>query len=132
MVLCSALLGCITYGQPVVEVGVSVPLPAVVASVEIHVESDFYEPLAPDGDWVIIGSYGRCWRPGHVARDWRPYCNGNWEFTDAGWYWVSDEPWAWATKEPTQPKADKQEKPAASEKGGSNPADKDRDNKGKE
>jgi len=32
-----------------------------------------------------------------VEADWRPYCNGSWERTDAGWYWVSDEPWAWAT-----------------------------------
>ncbi len=93
MVLGGVLLGYTTCGQPSVSVGVSVPLP----SVEIRAESDFYEPLAPQGDWVVIGSYGRCWRPGHVARDWRPYCNGNWQRTDAGWYWVSDEPWAWAT-----------------------------------
>jgi hypothetical protein len=66
-------------------------------SVEIRAESDFYEPLAPQGEWVVIGSYGRCWRPGHVARDWRPYSEGYWQRTDAGWYWVSDEPWAWAT-----------------------------------
>jgi hypothetical protein len=72
---------------------VSVTLP----SVEIRTASDFYEPLAPDGEWVVIGSYGRCWRPGHVARDWRPYSEGYWQRTDAGWYWVSDEPWAWAT-----------------------------------
>jgi hypothetical protein len=93
IVLCSALLGYTAYGQPSVSVAVSVPLP----SVEIRVASDFYEPLAPQGEWVVIGSYGRCWRPGHVASDWRPYCNGNWQRTDAGWYWVSDEPWAWAT-----------------------------------
>ena len=95
IVLWSAVLGYTTHGQPSVSVGVSVPLPSV--SVEIHSESDFYEPLASQGEWVVIGSYGRCWRPGHVARDWRPYCNGNWERTDAGWYWMSDEPWAWAT-----------------------------------
>ena len=53
--------------------------------------------LAPEGQWVTVGSYGRCWRPGGVATDWRPYCNGSWQETDAGWYWVSDEPWAWAT-----------------------------------
>ena len=93
IVLCGALLGCTTYGQPSVEVGVSVSLPTV----EIRAESDFYEPLAPQGEWVVIGSYGRCWRPGHVARDWRPYSEGYWQRTDAGWYWVSDEPWAWAT-----------------------------------
>ncbi len=94
--LCSALLNSSSYGQPTIEVSapsVHVALP----SIEIRTESDFYEPLAPQGEWVIVGSYGRCWRPAHVARDWRPYCNGNWEQTDAGWYWVSDEPWAWAT-----------------------------------
>jgi hypothetical protein len=72
---------------------VSVPLPAV----EIRVESDFYEPLAPHGEWVVVGSYGRCWRPARVEAGWRPYCNGYWQRTDAGWYWVSNEPWAWAT-----------------------------------
>jgi hypothetical protein len=94
-VLCTALLGALTgyttYGQPSLSVGVVLP------SVEIRAVSDFYEPLAPQGEWVVIGSYGRCWRPGHVARDWRPYCNGSWQMTDDGWYWVSDEPWAWAT-----------------------------------
>jgi len=100
VVLGYALLGCTAYGQPLVEVEVSAPLPTVVisgASVEIRTENDFYEPLARDGGWVVIGSYGRCWRPAHVASDWRPYCNGNWQRTEAGWYWVSDEPWAWAT-----------------------------------
>ncbi|HSY18147.1 MAG TPA: DUF6600 domain-containing protein [Candidatus Acidoferrales bacterium] len=94
--LCCALPGYLSRAQPSVEVGVSVPV-VVAPTVEIRVESDFYEPLAPQGEWVVIGSYGRCWRPAHVARDWRPYCNGNWERTDAGWYWQSDEPWAWAT-----------------------------------
>ncbi len=89
----SALPGSTTYAQPSVSVGVSVPLP----SVEIHVESDFYEPLTPHGEWVVIGTYGRCWRPARVEASWRPYCNGSWQRTEAGWYWVSDEPWAWAT-----------------------------------
>jgi hypothetical protein len=96
-VLCTALLGALTgyttYGQPSVSVGVSVPLPAV----EIRAESDFYEPLTPLGEWVVVGSYGRCWRPARVEAGWQPYYNGNWQRTDAGWYWVSDEPWAWAT-----------------------------------
>jgi len=96
-VLCTALLGALTeyttYGQPSVSVGVSVPLPLV----EIRAESDFYEPLTPYGEWVVVGSYGRCWRPARVEVGWQPYCNGNWQRTDAGWYWVSDEPWAWAT-----------------------------------
>ncbi len=93
IVLFSALLGCTTQGQPSVSVGVSVALP----SVEIHADSDFYEPLTPYGRWEVVGSYGRCWIPGGVEADWRPYCNGNWQRTDAGWYWASDEPWGWAT-----------------------------------
>jgi len=97
IVLCGALLGALTgyttYGQPSVSVGVSVPLP----SVEIRVESDFYEPLTPYGRWEVVGSYGRCWIPGRVEADWRPYSEGYWQRTDDGWYWVSDEPWAWAT-----------------------------------
>ena len=100
IVVCGVLLGYTTYAQPAVSVGVSVPLPSVeiaLPSVEIHAESDFYEPLTPHGEWVVIGGYGRCWRPGGVEAGWRPYCNGNWQRTEAGWYWASDEPWAWAT-----------------------------------
>jgi hypothetical protein len=67
------------------------------AGVSIRSESDFYEPLTPYGRWEVVGSYGRCWIPGRVEADWRPYCEGYWQRTDAGWYWVSDEPWAWAT-----------------------------------
>jgi Family of unknown function (DUF6600) len=93
LVLSFALPGFRAYSQPSPSLAVNVGLP----SVEIRSESDFYEPLNPYGRWEVVGSYGRCWRPGHVAGDWRPYCNGNWERTEAGWYWVSDEPWGWAT-----------------------------------
>jgi len=74
------------------------PAPAEPApAVEIRAESDFYEPLTPYGHWEVIEPYGRCWVPARVQADWRPYCNGHWERTEAGWYWASDEPWAWAT-----------------------------------
>src|SRR3954469_23890291 len=79
------LLGYATYGQPAVSVGISVPLPSVevaLPSVEIRAESDFYEPLAPQGEWVEIAGYGRCWRPRGVEAGWRPYCNGNWQRTE--------------------------------------------------
>jgi len=62
-VLYGAVSGYTTLGQPSVSVGVSVPLPAV----EIRGDSDFYEPLTPLGEWVVIGSYGRCWRPGRPS-----------------------------------------------------------------
>src|SRR2546423_11011753 len=80
-------------GQPSVSVAVTVPQPAV--GVVIHTESDFYEPLAPQGEWVIVGSYGRCWRPAGIEAGWRPYCHGSWQRTDEGWYWASEEPSAW-------------------------------------
>jgi len=68
----------------------------VSASVRIHTKAEFEAPLATHGVWVQVGSYGRCWRPAHVAVGWRPYCLGEWVWTDCGWYWASDEPWAWA------------------------------------
>jgi len=68
----------------------------VNASVQIHTKAEFEAPLAPHGTWVEVGSFGRCWRPAHVAVEWRPYCSGEWVWTDCGWYWSSDEPWAWA------------------------------------
>src|SRR6266446_2941146 len=72
-------------------------LAEVPPAVEIRAEADFYEPLNPYGRWEVIEPYGRCWIPARVEAAWRPYCNGHWERTEAGWYWASDEPWAWAT-----------------------------------
>src|SRR5882724_3085488 len=112
-VLLAALTGCTTYvvqrpePQPAyvpapppepqpqpVYVQQPAPPPAVVV---IQREDDFYQPLSPYGEWVVVGDYGRCWRPARVETGWRPYSNGHWELTDDGWYWASDEPWAWAT-----------------------------------
>src|SRR5882724_1975926 len=123
--LAGALAGCTTYVEhrsprtvyapppppPVVVVqppppAVQVPplaeAPVVVTGPEspvvvIQAETDFYEPLTPHGEWVVVGSYGRCWRPTRVEAGWRPYADGHWRRTDAGWYWASNEPWAWAT-----------------------------------
>ena len=68
----------------------------VSAGISIHSTTDFDAPLASLGAWVNVPRYGHCWRPSGVAADWRPYCEGHWEWTDCGWYWVSDEPWGWA------------------------------------
>lgn len=65
-------------------------------NLSIQSPSDFYNPLSQYGAWVNVPQHGRCWRPTAVASDWRPYTTGHWEWTDAGWYWVSDEPWSWA------------------------------------
>jgi len=90
-VLLIGLLGGLNPGvfRAPAEVGVSV-------GVQINATADFYTPLAAEGAWIEVGSYGHCWRPAHVAVEWRPYCYGRWVWTDCGWYWVSDEPWAWA------------------------------------
>ena len=68
----------------------------VSASVQIHAKAEFDAPLGAHGTWVEIGSYGRCWHPAGVAVAWRPYCSGEWVWTDCGWYWQSEEPWGWA------------------------------------
>lgn len=68
----------------------------VSGDVRIHSAAEFDAPLAPYGSWITVGRYGRCWRPANIGPDWRPYCNGDWEWTDCGWYWASEEPWSWA------------------------------------
>jgi len=113
-VLLAALTGCTTYVEerPAAVYAAPEPAPVYVAPapapvivetpaappvVAIETEADFYQPLTPYGRWVDTPDYGRVWVPGGVAADWRPYSNGHWEQTEAGWFWVSDEPWAWAT-----------------------------------
>ncbi len=60
--------------------------------------SIFYNKLEPYGDWIETNDYGYVYRP-RTAREenWRPYTNGRWVYTDAGWTWVSAEPFGWAT-----------------------------------
>ncbi len=79
-----------------VNAGVQINAPGVGVGVQIGSRNDFYAPLQPYGTWVNFQNYGRCFHPTGVAADWRPYCNGSWENTDAGWYWNSDEPFSWA------------------------------------
>ncbi|MDQ2658933.1 MAG: hypothetical protein M3Y03_00770, partial [Verrucomicrobiota bacterium] len=58
----------------------------------------FYRKLEPYGAWRETSDYGYVWQPRQAqARDWRPYTNGRWAYTDAGWTWVSEEPFGWAT-----------------------------------
>jgi hypothetical protein len=120
-VLALAAAGCAThvhqrtvYGPPPVVVGPPPPVlvtpapapqpaPVVVAPaaptpvVVIQAESDFHEPLSAYGRWVVVPGYGYSWVPARVETDWRPYADGYWQRTDAGWYWMSEEPWGWAT-----------------------------------
>ncbi|HEY3445681.1 MAG TPA: DUF6600 domain-containing protein [Myxococcales bacterium] len=75
-------------------------VPSAHAGVEFEASVNFEtfdQPLAAHGEWVVVGNYGRVWRPFHAAADWRPYLDGQWVWTDEGWLWDSAEPWAWAT-----------------------------------
>ena len=59
----------------------------------------FYTKLEPYGVWRETGDYGYVWQPreAEASRNWRPYTNGRWVYTDAGWTWISDESFGWAT-----------------------------------
>jgi hypothetical protein len=67
---------------------------AAQAQASINV-SFFFDALAPHGKWSRHGKYGYVFIPA-VDRDWAPYTEGRWIWTDHGWYWQSDEPFAWA------------------------------------
>lgn len=59
----------------------------------------FYTKLEPYGDWHETADYGYVWQPREAeqSRTWRPYTDGHWVYTDAGWTWISEESHGWAT-----------------------------------
>jgi hypothetical protein len=61
--------------------------------------SIFYTKLEPLGVWRETPTYGYVWQPRQAmeSRSWRPYTNGHWVYTDAGWTWISEESFGWAT-----------------------------------
>jgi len=79
------------------------PPQTVPATREIETRSTasygmFYRKLEPHGDWRETREYGFVWQPREAGdRTWRPYTDGRWVYTDAGWTWVSEEPFGWAT-----------------------------------
>jgi hypothetical protein len=95
--ICAALCAGLAAGPARAQVDVGVSVSVSTPTVEVHAVADFYEPLSPYGRWEVVGSYGRCWIPSGVAVGWVPYSYGYWQWTDAGWFWVSEEPWGWAT-----------------------------------
>jgi hypothetical protein len=69
------------------------------AGVDVSIDF-FYDNLsADDGNWIDVEGYGYCFQPNVAASDadWRPYADGYWAYTDAGWTWVSYEDFGWAT-----------------------------------
>jgi hypothetical protein len=57
---------------------------------------EFYNDLAPYGQWLSDPQYGYVWAP-YGGNDFRPYyTNGYWVMTEYGNTWVSGYPWGWA------------------------------------
>src|SRR3982074_2805119 len=71
------------------------------AQAQVSVSIEFRDALTPYGQWRQHPRWGEVWIPARRARDWRPYVNGRWVYTeDWGWYWVSDrseDEWGWVT-----------------------------------
>ncbi len=66
---------------------------------QVQSEQQFEAPLAQAGLWVEVDGV-RAWQPspGVVGPSFVPYeTHGHWEWTDAGWVFVSDFDWGWAT-----------------------------------
>lgn len=52
----------------------------------------FYSQLSPYGRWLNLPRYGRVWT--YREPGFRPYyTNGQWQYTDDGWYWNSGYAW---------------------------------------
>ena len=80
-------------------VGLLLPLaPRAEAETEVSLNF-FYDNLSPYGAWIDVADYGYCFQPSVAVSnsDWRPYADGYWAYTDAGWTWVSYEDFGWAT-----------------------------------
>lgn len=61
-----------------------------------EVADEYYDELAPHGEWYEAEPYGPVWRPaiGIVGSTFRPYASGGrWVYTDVGWWFSSD--WDW-------------------------------------
>jgi hypothetical protein len=74
------------------------PIPSAPVGETTNV-SLFYKALAPYGAWTQAPDYGLCWQPttATLNSDWRPYVDqGQWLYTDNGWYWQSGYSWGWA------------------------------------
>jgi hypothetical protein len=73
--------------------------PAVAPQARADVSIDYFYDNLSGGSWIDVEGYGYCWQPDLAVNDsnWRPYTDGYWAYTDAGWTWVSYEDFGWAT-----------------------------------
>ena len=68
---------------------------------EVRISLKFRTALEPYGHWVSHPRWHEVWVPAQRPRNWRPYIQGHWIYTDEwGWYWVSDrdeDDFGWVT-----------------------------------
>jgi len=91
---CGALVGCATSSKTNAPTAERATSHGGVASVTV-----FYDALAPYGEWVFLGEYGRVWRPSIavVGAGFRPYGPGGyWVHTAYGWSFETEWSWGWA------------------------------------
>ncbi len=55
----------------------------------------FYSALSPYGTWIELDGGVVVWRPMHLQVGWAPYRNGQWIWTNDGWYWDSYDPFGY-------------------------------------
>jgi hypothetical protein len=69
------------------------------AQQRVQIRSEFRAALEPHGKFARHERYGEVWRPGRIAKGWRPYTVGRWVYTDRwGWFWNADQAegdWGW-------------------------------------
>src|SRR6266496_17857 len=74
-------------------------LPALPQARGDDVSIDLFYNNLSGGNWIEVADYGYGWQPDVAVNDrnWRPYADGYWAYTDEGWTWVSYEDFGWAT-----------------------------------
>ncbi|WP_286004545.1 DUF6600 domain-containing protein [Geitlerinema calcuttense] len=55
-----------------------------------------YKELAAQGAWQKHAKHKWVFVP-NAPDSWKPYRNGQWVYSNAGWLWRGKEPWSWVT-----------------------------------
>ena len=96
----SLILASVSVTALLIATSVVIPFVApAAAQTNVAISVEFQTALTPYGQWQSEPRWGEVWIPARVARDWQPYTNGNWIYSeDYGWYWISSEEeaeWGW-------------------------------------